>query len=32
MRGDTEKIKKTFPLNVYRQIQGMHRANFGVIG
>ena len=23
MRGDTEKIKKTFPLNLYRQIQGL---------
>jgi hypothetical protein len=23
MRGDTEKVKKTFPLNLYRQIQGL---------
>ena len=23
MRGDTEKIKKKFPLNLYRQIQGL---------
>jgi hypothetical protein len=32
MRGDTETINKTFPLNLYRQIQGMYRTNFGVIG
>jgi len=23
MRGDTEKIQKTFPLNLYGQIQGL---------
>jgi len=23
MRADTEKIKKTFPLNLYWQIQGL---------
>jgi len=23
MRGDTEKIKETFPLNLYWQIQGL---------
>jgi hypothetical protein len=23
MRGDTEKIKKTFPLNLHQQIQGL---------
>ena len=26
------KNKKKFPLNLYRQIQGMYRTNFGVIG
>jgi hypothetical protein len=28
MRGDTEKIKKTFPLNLYRGIMKVERENW----